>query len=415
MPQKYLLVLGCGMQGRAALDDLFHHAGPAPIVVADNRPDLSDDLRRYSGNRISGRTLDLTCRADVRDLMAGASVVVEALPPGFALEVAKIAAEVGVSLVSSMYYVNPSETDHAAIQRTKDDLELIGREAGKKGIVILPEFGLDPGIDLVMGAKALMEFDRVHTFNSYGTGLPVPEHAANPLKYKFSWSVEGVLRASRRPAKIVRFGQVKEIPGNAIFRPENIHSIEIDEFGGTLECYANGNAANYLDVFHLRGKVKEMGRYACRYPGHCAFWDRAVNSGFLNEGALRVGDAEVSPIDFTAALLSGQDQFRFGPEDADMAMVRVDLTGWSGDRPKRAVYQLIDRRDMRTGFTAMQRTVGYTMALGARMILERRIPRCGLVSPVEISFDVLENGLGQSGMRITREELPWNAADEGAG
>jgi saccharopine dehydrogenase-like NADP-dependent oxidoreductase len=85
MGQKYLLVLGCGMQGRAALHDLYHHAEPDPIVVVDNRPDLDEYLGRYSGNRVSGRIMDLTRRAEVHDLMAGASVVVEALPPRFAL------------------------------------------------------------------------------------------------------------------------------------------------------------------------------------------------------------------------------------------------------------------------------------------------------------------------------------------
>jgi saccharopine dehydrogenase-like NADP-dependent oxidoreductase len=42
MSQKYLLILGCGMQGRAALHDLYHRAAPHPIVVADIRPGLSD-------------------------------------------------------------------------------------------------------------------------------------------------------------------------------------------------------------------------------------------------------------------------------------------------------------------------------------------------------------------------------------
>lgn len=413
MAHKYLLLLGCGMQGRAALDDLFRHAETDPIVVVDNRPDLGDDLERYPGHRVTGRTLDLSRGADLRDLMAGASVVVEALPPGFALDVAKIAAEVGVSLVNSMYSVNPSETDPAAISRAHDDLGLVNQRAEEKGIVILPEFGLDPGIDLVLAAQALQEFDRVHTFNSYGTGLPAPEHASNPLKYKFSWSVIGVLRAAKRPATIVRHGEITEISGRAIFRPENIHTIEVDQFGGTLECYANGHATHYLDAIGLRGRVQEMGRFACRYPGHCAFWDRLVNSGFLNEETLHTGGTEVSPIDFTAALLSGQDQFWFADDEADLAMVRVDLSGWKGGTPHRVVYQLVDRRDVETGFTAMQRTVGYTMALGARMILEGKLPRCGLLSPLEFPFELLESGLGKAGMRITRETVPWDGAERG--
>jgi saccharopine dehydrogenase-like NADP-dependent oxidoreductase len=403
------------MQGKAALDDLYCRVESAPIVVADSRSDLTEYLRRYPGTRVSGRRLDLTRTSDLCDLMAGASVVVEALPPQFALEMASMAAEVGVSLVSSMYYVDPSATDPAVLVKTRDRLEHIGRAAEAKGIVILPEFGLDPGIDLVLGARALKEFDRVHTFNSYGTGLPVPEDAGNPLRYKFSWSVLGVLRACRRPAKLLAGGQVIDVPGNRILCPENIHHIEIEDFGGALECYPNGNASHYLDVFNLRGTVREMGRYACRYPGHCAFWNGLVSAGFVDEEPIHVGGVTMSPIEFTATLLSGQDQFLFGPEEADIAMVRVDVAGWSRGEPKRLAYQLIDRRDMETGFTAMQRTVGYTLGLGARWILQNALTRSGLLSPVEIPFELLEAGLAEFGMRITREELPWRDGEEGGG
>jgi saccharopine dehydrogenase-like NADP-dependent oxidoreductase len=410
MSQKFLLILGCGMQGSAALEDLYHHVESDPIVVVDKRSDLIEYLGRYLDGRVTGRRLDITAGPELRDLMAGASVVVEALPPSLTLDVARLAADVGVSLVSSMFYVDPSETDSESIQRMRDELEGLDREAEAKGIVILPEFGLDPGIDLILGARALGEFDQVHTFNSYGSGVPAPEDASNPLKYKFSWSVLGVLRASKRPATVVSRGQVENIPGNEIFRPENTHTIEIDELGGTLECYANGNAAHYLEVFNLRARVQEMGRYTCRYPGHCAFWDRMVNCGYLDEAQIQVGGVSVAPIEFTAALLSGQDQFQFGPEEADLAMVRVDAAGWSGGAPKRVIYQLIDRRDLTSGFTAMQRTVGFTLGLGARLILEKKLPRSGLLSPTEVPFNLLEEGLHSFGMRITREELPW---DEG--
>lgn len=219
-----------------------------------------------------------------------------------------------------------------------------------------------------------------------------------------------MLRSTKRPARIISSGRVQEISGRQIFRADNIHTLQIDELGGELECYANGNSAYYLDTLNLRDSIVEMGRYACRYPGHCAFWDRLVNSGFVDEETLRVGDVEIAPLDFTTALLSGQDQFWFGPEEADVVMVRADIAGWSGNTPKRVVYQLIDRRDMKTGFTAMQRTVGYTMAMGARMILEGRLPRYGVVSPVEVPFDHFESELGTFGMTITREELPRDGA-----
>ena len=76
-------------------------------------------------------------------------------------------------------------------------------------------------------------------------------------------------------------------------------------------------------------------------------------------------------------------------------IVRVDVAGWSNGKPNRVVYQLIDRRDMKSGFTAMQRTVGFTMSIGARQILEGSTLRHGLVSPVEIPPALLQSKLAQ--------------------
>ena len=39
----------------------------------------------------------------------------------------------------------------------------------------------------------------------------------------------------------------------------------------------------------------------------------------------------------------------------------------------------------------------------------------GVLSPVEIPFDLLKRGLERYAMRITREQLPWDAGDHGAG
>ena len=41
----------------------------------------------------------------------------------------------------------------------------------------------------------------VVTFSSVCGGLPAPEVADNPLKYKFSWNPSGVLAASQAPAR----------------------------------------------------------------------------------------------------------------------------------------------------------------------------------------------------------------------
>jgi saccharopine dehydrogenase-like NADP-dependent oxidoreductase len=132
-----------------------------------------------------------------------------------------------------------------------------------------------------------------------------------------------------------------------------------------------------------------------------------VNSGFLNEDPVQVNETEVVPIEFTASLLSGQEQFRFGPEEADITMVRVDVSGWSGGSPKKVIYEMVDHRDMESGFTAMQRTVGYTMGLGARLILTGKLHRTGLISPLDVSYEMLSDGLAPYDIEFNRSESKW--------
>jgi len=56
-------------------------------------------------------------------------------------------------------------------------------------VTLLNEVGLDPGIDhmLAMELFEVIRDDggRIDSYVSYCGGLPAPEHADNPLRYKF--------------------------------------------------------------------------------------------------------------------------------------------------------------------------------------------------------------------------------------
>ena len=405
MTNNKIVLLGHGMQGKAALYNIFHNCEFEQIIVADNHPDLQKHLSQYPKNKVKCTPIDATDKIRLASLIKDASIVIDALPGNFAFSVAQVAAQAGVNLVSSMYYINPLEKDSRKIRELQDQLEQINELAKNKNITILPEFGLDPGIDLVLGAQALSEFDSVEEFNSYGTGLPVDHSAENPLKYRFSWTVPGVMKAYKRPARIIRDGRDVEIDGLDIFAPANRHMLEIEEQSNPMECYPNGNSTYYAELYRIKDSIKSMGRYACRWPGHCDFWQAVSRSGFLDEQPIQVGSQQVSPIEFTSALLNSQEQFHYGESDKDMAMVRVDMTGLKNGKKKRVIYQLLDFRDKKTGFTAMQRTVGFTMGIGARFILEGKISQRGVISPIDISYTMLEQELKKHDMKITRQDF----------
>ncbi len=264
---------------------------------------------------------------------------------------------------------------------------------------------MDPGIDLVMGARAVGELDEVQELYSYGGGFPEPEAADNPLKYKISWTFDGVLRSYKRPAHILKDGEVAHIPATEIFAERNIHTPHVDELG-ELEAIPNGDALRYIDLFGLGRSLRAMGRFSLRWPGHCAFWKKLAGLGFLDDEPIIVGSVEVAPREFLHSLL--EPQLQYGENERDVSFIRIDARGLKAGRRIRIVYDLTDYRDLSTGLMAMNRTVGFTASIGAQMIVRGDIDRRGVLSPVrDVDGDVLFGELRKCGMCISRSEDAW--------
>jgi len=409
-----ILLLGLGQQGRAALWDLAGDERVARIRAADAGPDRSGSAERWGRGKAVPLPLDGEDRASIRREMEQADGVVELLPGRFALPVAELAAEVGVPLVTSMYLHDPGERDPGRRRSREERIRALDDRAARTGATILPEFGMDPGIDLILCREALRGFEEVAALYSYGAGFPEPEAAGNPLGYKFTWSIPGVMRSYLRPARIVREGELAEIPAEAIFDPENRHELRLPETGWRLECFPNGDVSAYRERLGLE-RVRAFGRYVCRWPGHGAFWRVMARCGFLEDRPVRVGDVEVVPQEFCGAVMAGRPEFAYGEGERDLALVRAEVRGTLGGRPATRALQILDRRDLETGFTAMQRTVGFTAAVGLRLILEGRLPGPGLRGPEEVPFGPFAEALAERGMAVVRTEAPWDGRLEPGG
>lgn len=402
---KRVLLMGFGMQGQAALYDLAPRPEFSHIVVADTRPDLESLLTRYPSEKVSGARLDLADEARVSTLMRAVDLVVEALPATLVLRTGQLAAQAGVPLVSSMFYFNPEGLDDAAVAAQRAAIDDLDRQARARGITILTEFGMDPGLDLLMARKAVSEFDEIHVFHTYGAGLPADEARRNALQYKFSWSPIGVMRAYNRASSVVRGGRAEVIPAEEIFEPRHCHSIDVPELGGPLECFANGDAVHYADLLGIRHSLRESGRYTGRYPGHCAFWDTFVKSGLLRSEPVAIRGVSISPSEFMAAALSSDPRFQYAAGERDLSFIRVEARGLRQGKPHHVIYQLIDYRDLATGFTAMQRTVGFTLSRGAQLIAAGKLTQPGVLTGLDVDYDDVLPALEPQGIRVKRVDL----------
>ncbi len=409
---KTVLQVGYGMQGKPVLADLRNNPSISKIVVADLSDAVKELPRKFDDPRIVPAQIDVTDKRALASLMEGADVVVDLMPGSLTLEMFRLAVEVGANLVTAMYLFNDREQDPAKREAGKREMEQLGAQAKAKGISVIKEMGMEPGLDFVLGRKSVDELDDVRVFHTYGAGFPEPSAANNALKYKFTWSIFDLVGSCLAPAMVYKEGKEVRIAADEIFAPENTHLLKLPEFELPLECSPNGESDTLAALFGLKN-IRTMGRYITRWGGHNAFWYTMAKCGFISPKPIKTGGVEVSPQRFCADLLAGQEQFYYKDNERDVALIRTDARGYKNGKPMRVVLQILDRRDLDTGFTAMQRTVGFTASVGAQMILDGTLDSMkGIVNPSDLPFEKLMSELQKRGISFTRHIEEWDGNEK---
>ena len=411
---RKILQLGYGKMGKAVLDDLRKTAQFDELVVADASPDLLLEIAKLEDARVNPVRLDVDDGKALFDLIAGADVVIELLPIRYTMQIAQTAVEAETHMVSSVFIIDWSIQDPAGAQQQQEQMAAIDRAAREKGLTILKEFGMDPGLDIILAGETVRQLDEVQVLYTYGAGFP--EHKlsqSNPIGYKFTWSIIDTMLSYNIPGRMLKNGVVHEVPADGMFDPGNVHILDLEELGGPLECFVNGDGEPLARLFpSIAESATTLGRFFCRWPGHAAFWEKMVKSGFNRVEPVKVDGVDVSPAAFSAALLGSQEQFRYGEGERDVALIRADARGIKDGKSTRVVSQILDYRDLETGFTAMQRTVAFTMSIGAQMILDGRLSQRGIVEPSQVPYEPFIAELLKRGINITQKVEDWDGSVE---
>ncbi len=387
-----VLLLGVGLQGKVALHDLVQSEKVTEIITADyDIKSLQDYVKTRKYSKVETEFFDASKQENIDKLIGqNPDVVIDLLPVNYMDSVAKTAVKHSINLVNTFYL------SHA--------IKELDKKAKNNGIAVLPEFGMDPGIDLVLMGEAMRGLENVEVINSYGAGIPELEAANNPLKYKVTWTFEGVLRSYFRAGRIIKDGKVIEIKENDMFNPKHIHEMDIESIG-KLEAIPNGDALKYLKSIGIEEQsekfkqIKHMGRYSMRWPGHCEFWKKMVDLHLLDNELVDIDGVKINRKRYLAKVIEPHIQLE--PEERDLAILLIELVGLKDGKKTRAIYQVIDKRDLKTGFTAMSRTVGFTASIGAQMLGTNQITKKGLLSPVnDIPFDFFKKELEKRNINI---------------
>ena len=419
---KKVVVFGAGLVVRAHVHYLLEHG--FAVTVASRTVRKAEEILAGHPNG-TPLAFDITVEPErLETIVADHDVAVSLLPWQFHPQVARACLNTGKHMVTTSY--------------VKDEMQALDADARQKGIILLNELGVDPGIDHM---TAMQVIDRVHaeggeitTFQSYCGGLPAPEANDNPYGYKFSWSPRGVLLAGLNTSRYRREGKVLDVPGPELF--DHVWPVEvvIDGVPTELQGYANRDSMPYTKVYGIDPR-DVMFRGTLRFPHWCSIQKQAARIGWLRTDALdglegaTYADltARLAGVDGAAGLreklarrldidadgpeLAGMewlgllgsdplpgpaapvdiltarmlDKMSYDENERDMLVLQHTFVAEFPDRTERITSTMIDF-GIPGGDSSMNRTVGLPAAVGVRFILEGRFKKPGVIVPVMKEF-----------------------------
>lgn len=379
---------GLGFQGKAAVIDLAKSDLVDEVICADTSFAAWEEITPFlDKGKVQKVKLDASSKAAIISLIErDVDAVVDLLPVSFMVNAFEAAIEAGVPLVSTNYGAPIRHLDEAA---------------KSAGITLMPECGLDPGIDLVICGHAVGQFDELNVLNSYCGGIPEKEACNNPLNYKVSWNWDMVLRCQKRESVFIKNGYQITVSAADQHNNKMIHQISFSGLG-ELEAVPNGDAVFYSDLVGVTDTIQHAGRYALRWPGWCAFWAPLKKFGFLSNKPIDGFDDKMSPHQFLVKLMGPQLQYLDG--EKDVVVMRNVFEGVKEGRKKSIVTNLIIKRDLETGLFAMGMGVGYPASIVAQMIANGQISAKGVLNPaVDVPYSPFMAELSKRGINIQEE------------
>jgi lysine 6-dehydrogenase len=375
-----LLVLGAGLQGCACAYDLLQNPSISQVTLADVRPPkLPQFLAGDWKGRLHTIQLDVTDSASVRAAFAGQAAVMSAIPYYYNGPMARAAVECGCHFSDL-----GGNTDIVLEQKKLHD------EAKAKGISVIPDCGLAPGMVNILAAEGIRRLDRAEKVKIFVGGLPqVPEP---PLNYQIVYSLEGALDYYTTPSWVLRGGKPTQVDALS-----EVEQVEFPSPVGTLEAFHTGGGISTLP-FAYSGKIDTMEYKTLRYPGHVAIMRPIRELGLLANDPIEVKGKKVAPRDLFIAAVHPR---LHKPEGRDLVALQVQVTGVKGTKPARVTFRLIDYYDAGHGISAMMRTTGYSLSITGQMQVDGRVRAKGVHTPDEaVPFDDYVSELARRGIRI---------------
>ncbi|MFC1959967.1 saccharopine dehydrogenase C-terminal domain-containing protein [Chloroflexota bacterium] len=390
---KYAVV-GAGRQGTAAAYDMVLHGGASSVLLADYDGAVARQAAERI-NRLVGREVASHAQLDVRDydalvtLLEPIDVYLCAVPYKFIMGCTQAAIHAKTHMVDL-----GGHTDTVLKQMQLDEV------AKERGISIVPDCGMGPGLNNTMGLYTVEQLAArgaaPREVRIWDGGLPVDPPP--PWGYQASFHINGLTNEYSGKAVFLRDGKITLV--------ETFTEFEILEFEGLgkLEAFVASGGTSTVP-YNYEGQLQVYENKICRYPGHFAQFRAFKDLGLFNEEPVDVipGKVRISPREFYHALLGPQIEV---DQVVDICVMRAEGIGSLDGQDIAMVIDIVDGFDEPTGFNGMERLTGWHAAIMCEFIARGEVePGAWAMEKAVTSTRFMEK-IRERGFKVTER---WEA------
>jgi lysine 6-dehydrogenase len=352
------LVLGAGMMGSAVAYDLIHAAPDVEVVLADVNPDAAAAAVRTIGPRVRAMRLDVRDPQALSAALRGNAVVISAVSYAVNETVTRAAIDAGVHMC-----------DLGGNNDVVDRQTRLDAEARARGVTIIPNCGLAPGLINILASTGMRSFDTVEEIHLRVGGLP--QQPRPPLNYQIVFSVEGLINEYLEPAEIIEDGEIRRVESMTGLEP-----LQFPPPYGRMEAFHTSGGISTL-ARALKGKVRHLDYKTIRYPGHCDKFKMLLDLGFAASEPVLAGTGVRTMRELFTELLKRKLTY----DEPDVVLARATFSGTVRGQHRTLEYECIDSYDAQSAITAMMRTTAFPTSVTALLLADGTITARGVLMP----------------------------------
>ena len=353
---KNYCVIGTGRQGTAAAYDLLKYADINNLLLLDNNQASIDQCLRKinsvkSNIKIITSIIDFNDIDDLKNKLNSIHIFLSSVPYKYNLMLTQVALDTSCSMVDL-----GGHTGNVIKQLSYD------KEAKQKGITIVPDCGMGPGMNVSMALLAIEQFDEAYEVKIWDGGLP--RNPKEPWNYSLFFNIAGLTNEYDAHAFFLKDGKIIEV--------DCFEDYEVIDFGGSigkLEASVTSGGLSTMP-WTFEGKLKVLENKTLRYIGHWEWMKAYRQLGLFNEDKISFNGQKIVPRDFYHHLLEPQlDTKDFN----DICIMRVTATGLINGKKKEVVIDAYETYDDKTQLMAMEKWTGWHASIVMQHIINKKI------------------------------------------